>query len=92
MSHGLRSYWNGCRCFPCRVAYSAYWRAGHLARARGEHGLIPAKRARQLLLKFENSLNASRVVDLNQSTIHRILSKKTKKIRRETERKILRAA
>lgn len=53
---------------------------------------MPTETAKQLLITFESENDAARVVKVNQSTVHRILTGKVKKIRRSTEQKILLAA
>jgi hypothetical protein len=89
MNHGLRSFWRGCRCFICRVAYSDYARDYYHGRTRGRSNLVPIRRARQLLLTFDSSEDAARVLKMSQPTIWRIINKKVKYIRRETEKRIL---
>jgi DNA invertase Pin-like site-specific DNA recombinase len=89
MNHGLSAYRLGCKCILCRAANSDYRRRMYLARAKGESNLVPINRARQLLLQFESSCDAARVVKINQSTVSRIINKKVKKIRIQTERKIV---
>ena len=87
MTHGLRGYWNGCRCQVCKDANAAYSRRYHFGKRKDPY--VPVKRARQLLLTFENSYDAARMTQVGQATIYRILSGQTRKIRRSTEIKIL---
>lgn len=85
----LRAYWRGDRSLQSRAAYADYCRERYLARAKGESNLVPINRARQLLLQFESGCDAARVVRLNQATVHRILTRKVKKIRIATETQII---
>jgi hypothetical protein len=91
MSREVRAYWRGCRCFKCRVEYARYCRAAYLKRAKKISKLVPITRARKLLLQFESSEDAARVVKLPQTTCWRIIHKRVRRIRVETEEKILRA-
>lgn len=88
----LRLYRRGDRSLQARAAYAEYCRERYLARAKGETNLVSIKRAKQLLLTFESSLDASRVTGVSQPTIHRILTGKVKQIRKSTEERILKAA
>lgn len=92
MDHGLRAYWRGCRCMTCRSTYARYTNSRYLARAKGETNLVPINRARQLLLTFESSYDAARMIGINQSTVSRIITRSVKKIRKSTEQKILERA
>lgn len=79
MKHG----WT-CKCLQCRV-----WRAEQYKRWReGKRLLVPADKARQLLLTFEDAKDAARVLKMPKTTIWRIRAGEVKKIRRSTELKI----
>lgn len=92
MKHDLLSYRRGCRCIECRSAFSAYQQRYRMEKAKGELHRVSIDRSRQLLLTFESSADASRVTKVSQATCYRIINKQVKKIRRETEAKILLAA
>ena len=83
MKHG----WT-CKCFDCRV-----WRSRHYKEWRnGKRLLVPAARARQILLTFEDAKDAARALNMPTMTIWRIRKGEVKKIRKSTETKILLAA
>lgn len=87
MIHGLRSYWNGCRCTSCREANARYFRLYRFSKPRDYY--VPVKRAQQLLLNFEDATDAARVLGISRSTAWTIRSGKVRKIRRSTEERIL---
>jgi hypothetical protein len=83
MKHG----WT-CKCFDCRV-----WRARHYKDWRnGKRLLVSARRARQILLTFEDAKDAARALNMPMMTVWRIRKGEVKKIRKSTETKILLAA
>lgn len=77
-----------CKCLPCRAMKAEY----HRNLYRGIRRLVPAKRARQLLLTFEDAKDASRMLGIPHMTAWKIRTGTVKKIRQTTEDKILRAA
>ena len=89
MNHGLRSYWVGCRCVECKAANAGYFRLYRFSLERDYY--VPAKRARQLLLNFEDAADAARVLKMSRNTTWKIRNGLVKKIRRSTERRILAA-
>lgn len=89
MIHNLLTYRRGCKCLPCRSAFSVYQRESRLARAKGKFGLVRIDRARQMLLTFESTVYAAKITKVSQPTVSRILNRRVSKIRRTTERAIL---
>lgn len=90
MIHGLRSYWNGCRCDRCKSANAHYFRIRRFNEPRDYY--VPIRRAQQLLLQFEDAADAARVLKISRITAWSIRSGSVKKIRRSTEQKILKLA
>lgn len=87
-------YMAGCRCLQCKAANSAYAAKRATEIKKGNwNGLVPAKKARQHILKLSKaSVGRHSVADaagVPFSTIARIRSGEKKQIRAETEKKIL---
>jgi hypothetical protein len=93
--HGDRlKYMAGCRCVPCRAANSRYETERAAARKRGEwNGLVSAAKARNHLLKLQRAGIGRRTISdisgICQTQIIKIRSGERKKIRKQTEAKLL---
>ena len=89
MNHGTaKTIKSGCKCFECRRSNAervASWRSGKLR-------LVKAEKARQMLLTFDSSVDAVRMLKLPYTTINEIRTGRMKWIRKQTEQAILRAA
>jgi hypothetical protein len=88
--HGDRStYLRGCRCFACREANRLY----AIKQRTGATSLVRATRARHHLQNLARqgvgSQAAADAADVARFTIRRIRSGKSKKITRQSERRIL---
>jgi hypothetical protein len=93
--HGVRlRYMAGCRCLLCRAANSRYESERAQARKNGEwNGLVPAEQARQHLLTLSSAGIGRRAVaaasDVGETVLQQVRSGKKKRIRKQTETKIL---
>lgn len=87
MTHGLRGYWNGCKCFLCRLEWANYT----TMRRRERHGLttVPAERSRQLLLQFDTAKEASTATGVSYALCTRIRRLAVKTVRKSIEARIL---
>lgn len=94
--HGLRiKYLGGCRCLQCRAANSRYAADRAVLRRAGKaNDLVPAEASRQHLLQLSRqSVGLSAVADaadLSRSLLSEIRNGRRPRIRRETQRRILR--
>ena len=83
--HGLRCYFRGCRRKPCRIAGAKYhrqWRGAELQNLAMVKAIIE-----------RHTINGlARKANVACGTIRNIKLGKTKRIRQETERRILEAA
>ncbi len=93
--HGVRiKYMGGCRCLFCRAANSRYETYRLAERKAGRtNGIIPAICARERLQKLAKdgigTKSVSFVSDVSRTILMEIKSGKRRRIREETERRIL---
>jgi predicted transcriptional regulator len=93
--HGTRArYVAGCRCLKCREANALYQRQRDKAIKEGDkRGLVPVWRAiRHIQNLSENGIGYKAVADaagVSRSVVHRILWGGKKKIRKDTQARIL---
>ena len=92
MNHDLRTYRKGCRCLPCRSAYSEYCRRLYMEKAKGirPKPSVKSGHARIRIEGIGSQCEIAELLGVSQATVSRILA--GKKIRPSTEAKILRVA
>jgi hypothetical protein len=93
--HGTRiKYRGGCKCMLCRAANSSYETERAALRRQGlSNGIVSAKRARTHILKLSDTGVGRRAIGkaagVRATTIKGIRDGVKKRIRKDTERKIL---
>jgi hypothetical protein len=93
--HGMRiKYVAGCRCLPCRAAYSRYQRQQAHKKKQGlGNPLVPTAAARAHLIKLSQHhvgrATVAVATGIAQSSLSKIRNGSKTQIRKDTERRIL---
>lgn len=80
--HGhVRAYWRGCRCTPCRAAFSQY-HSTYMERAgRKALRIVTGQLREQMRLNFSSSAELARKLEIPQGMAYRLYYGRTLRAR-----------